>query len=62
MAGHVMIYNNKHLCYANTIDWEDILSGEGTGYHVVFDTDSTNSRCKYDMQWCTQYVYMNASM
>jgi len=28
-AGSVFLYHNNYLCFADTIEWRDILSGEG---------------------------------
>lgn len=38
MAGSVFIYDNPHLCFHDTIVWEDILSREGTDF--FFDRSS----------------------
>jgi Receptor L domain len=47
MDGSVMFHNNYELCYEDTIDWTDILTGEDA--NVFFkddDTDQVSRSCK----------------
>jgi hypothetical protein len=44
--GNVMFYNNKLLCFENTINWLDILTGENAEvYHHHVDPKETPREC-----------------
>lgn len=46
MAGNVLLFNNNLLCWENTINWKDILTGERA--EVIHHNDSPHTRveCK----------------
>lgn len=47
LAGDVYFANNHRLCYVSTINWQDILSGDGA--RVEFDADEKENKtlCTY---------------
>ena len=42
MDGSVMFHDNKELCYEDTVNWTDILTGEGAA--VFFDHGDGKTR------------------
>lgn len=45
-----MFHNNYELCFENTIDWKDILTGNDADVSYKRDAnDQTSRSCKYWM-------------
>lgn len=52
LVGSVFIFNNFNLCYHDTINWKDILSGEGAEVVIRVNSDidtSLRGTCKYSV-------------
>ena len=46
MNGDVFLFNNNELCFENTINWKDILSGEGAVCNHHFDSADPHRHCE----------------
>lgn len=51
LAGDVYFSNNNRLCYVSTINWQDILSGDGARVEFYDDDKENKTLCTYAQPW-----------
>lgn len=54
LNGSVGMYNNYNLCHIRTINWEEIITGQGGRYFYVYNFSTPERACPPCDDSCTQ--------